>query len=698
MANGQSEETITGGRGRAELFLSVGLLGLLVVFLAPLPTWMLDGLLAFNLASSILVMLVVLGVRKPLDFSVFPSLLLLMTLIRLALNVATTRLILLQGNAGEIVNAFGNFVVGGNLVVGLVIFLILIVIQFVVITRGASRISEVSARFTLDSIPGKQMAIDAEFNAGIIDEKEARRRREELMRSSEFYGTMDGASRFVRGDAIAGLIITAINLFGGIIIGVIKGLPVAQAIKTYSVLTIGDGLITQIPALIISTASGILVTKATSSISLGSELGDQFSLSGGPVRLAALIVLGLALVPGLPTIPFLFLAAVLGLLSIRVNQTVKERELIEKAARAKAEEPPPPTPKTPAEIYAEEFLQMDRFSVDLGTRLVSMLDTKTRAILLEQIAAMRKNVARQMGLWVPSVRLSDNMSLDTEEYRILINGREAARSIIRVGSYLAVDTGSVVIDIPGEPTIEPVIGLNAKWISDADRPRAQLAGYTVVEPLEILVTHLAAVARRHAGELMSRDDLKTLVEKVKQESPAVVEELIPNMLTMGQVHRVVSLLLEERVPVNNLGRILESLAAHAGLIKDPVELVERVRQDIGRAVVDRFRDEKGVVRTIMFEPQLEMTFKEVLKDRTNKMDPERLQKLLDKAMIKVGTEWRKAVLQGRELALISESSMRKTFRMLFAKSVPDLNVISFQEIPSDVLMNADVVIKTQDLQ
>ncbi len=671
---------------RSELLLSVSLLGLLIVFLVPLPTLILDLLLTLNIGATILLLLITLTVRQPLEFSTFPSLLLLLTLYRLALNVATTRLILLNANAGEVVQAFGQFVVGGNLVVGLVIFLILIVIQFVVITKGAARVSEVAARFTLDSMPGKQMAIDAEMNAGLIDEPEARRRRQQLMRESEFYGTMDGASRFVRGDAIAAIIITAINLIGGFIIGLTKGLPLAEAIRTYSVLTVGDGLVTQIPALITATASGILVTKATSESSLGQEIGSQFDAAAGPLRLGAFIMLGLALMPGLPTLPFLVLGGLLLVLSQRLTPAV--RETPQEAAAAAA------APKSPVEAYLEDFTLADRISLEIGAALIPLVSTRQGPGLLERIGGLRRDLARQNGLWVPAVRVRDNIQLEPHTYRILIGGREVARGTVRPDHWLAIDPGGVArITLAGEETQEPAFGLPARWIAEADRNRAEAAGYTVVDAANVIITHLGEVVRRHAGELLSRDDLKAMIDKVRETSPAVVDDLIPNLLSLGTLHRVLTILLDERVPISNLPRILESLAVYAPTIKDPAELAEKVRVDIGRAVVDRFRDASGRIRAMVLDPRLEVELRRSLQGNQLVLDPARLEQLT----LKLAAELRKANTRGYEVALLCDSSLRRAVRQALVRALPDLMVVAYQEIPNDLLMEPVAVIRPDDL-
>ncbi len=686
---------------RSELVLSLAMLGVLAVLLVPLPPFVLDLLLAFNLTITVLLLLITLSATRPLDFSVFPSLLLLMTLFRLALNVATTRLILLHGNEGEhaagyIVDTFGRFVVGGNLVVGLVVFLILVIIQFVVITKGASRISEVSARFTLDSLPGKQMAIDAELNTGAIDEKEARRRRELLMRETEFYGSMDGASKFVRGDAIAAVIITAINLVGGIVIAMLRGMPIAQAVNRYSILTVGDGLVSQIPALIVATASGMLVTKATTQSSLGQEISEQVTLNSRPLIVGAVIVLALALVPGLQQAWFAFVPLAIVLF-------IAGRRLAARQARSAAPAEGQPGAATaagaagaapkPAEIPLDDFLQVDRACVEIGARLIPLVDPKRGTGLIDRIGGLRRDLARKNGLWVPPIRVRDNIQLDAETYRILVGGREVARGRLRPDRWLAIDPGNTRVPVDGEPTRDPAFGLPARWIAENDRQRAELGGFTVVDAPNVLVTHLGEVVRRHAHELLSREDLKVLVDKARETAGSVVDELIPNLLTMGQLHRVLTLLLEERVPISNLTRILESLANHAPATKDPAELAERVRVDLGRAICDRFRDEQGRIHALVLDPRLELELRRAVHDKTLVLDPSRLEKLI----VRLANEWRKATAKGQEVALLADASLRKPLRQAVARSLPDLAVVAYQEVPGDLLLEPAALIRPEDL-
>ncbi|HLJ97713.1 MAG TPA: flagellar biosynthesis protein FlhA [Gemmataceae bacterium] len=669
---------------RSEVVLSAALLILLVVLLVPLPTLILDLLLALNIGLTILLLLVTLSATQPLDFSTFPSLLLLMTLLRLALNVATTRLILLHAHAGMIVQAFGQFVVGGNLVVGMVIFLILIVIQFVVITKGAGRISEVTARFTLDALPGKQMAIDAELNAGAINDTQARERRQHLMREAEFHGAMDGASKFVRGDAIAALIITAINLIGGIIIGLTRGMDIGRALRTYSVLSVGDGLVSQIPALIVATAAGILVTKATSQTNLGQEIGSQVTTNPRPLLVGAVIMLGLALAPGLPKLPFLALAAGLWF--------VVQRLLAAQRAQAPAAAAPA-APKPPAEIPLEEFLQVDHTCVEVGARLIPLVDPKRGAGLLDRIGGLRRDLARRNGVWVPPIRVRDNIQLNQDTYRILINGREVARGQLRPDSWLAINPGNARLPIEGEETKDPAFGLPAKWITANDRQRAELGGYTVVDAPSVLITHLGEVVRRHAQELLSREDVKNLVDKVRETAPTVVDELLPNLLTLATLHRILSLLLEERVPISNLPRILESLAQHAQQTKDPVELSERIRIDLGRTICDRFRDEQGRFHALVLDPRVEVELRRALHEKTLALEPGRLEKLATW----LASEWRKASVRGQEVALLADAALRRPLRQVLIRSLPDLAVIAYQEVPVELILEPVAMLKPENL-
>ena len=669
---------------QSETILSVGLLGVLVVLLVPLPPVLLDMLLAANLGFSVLLLLITLSVTQPLEISVFPSLLLLLTLCRLSLNVATTRLILLHADAGRIVSTFGGFVVGGNLVVGLVIFLILVVIQFIVITKGSGRVSEVAARFTLDALPGKQMAIDAELGAGSIDESEARERRQQLSLEAEFYGAMDGAGKFVRGDAIAGLVITAINLVGGVILGMTGGLSILEAIRRYSILTIGDGLVSQIPALIIATTAGILVTKATSKISLGNEIGIQMLKNTRPLLIGSVILAAVAMTPGLPKLPFLVLSGVL-FVAWRTNRRKPPTEPQEK--------PSAETPQRSPEQHFDEFLQTDRACVEIGVRLIPLVDSKRGKGLVERVGNLRTELARKHGIWVPAVRIRDNIHLSPDTYRIMINGREIARAELQVDSLLAIDPGGTRGAIEGVETVDPAFGLPAKWISNHLQSRAELHGYTVVDAPTVLITHLGELVRRYAHELLSREDLRKLLDRVRETSPTIVDELKPDLIRMGELHQVLVLLLEERVPVTNLTRILETITQSAHKLKNPIDLADHVRQQLGRDILERFRNKEGKVTAIVLDPRLESKLRECLHERALSLPAEPLEKLIGR----LSEYWQKETVDGRDSVLLADGQLRRPLRQAIARALGDLAVVAYHEIPNDLLVDFQDMVKLEDV-
>lgn len=673
---------------RSELIFPLAVMALIVVLVVPLPTALLDVLLTFNLGLTILLLLVTLGVGQPLELSVFPSTLLVMTLARLSLNVATTRLILLQADAGRIVETFGNFVVGGNLVVGLVVFLILVVIQFVVITKGATRISEVGARFVLDAMPGKQMAIDADLNAGAINDVEAKRRRSVLLQEAEFFGAMDGASKFVRGDAVAGLIITAINLVGGIIIGMVNGMPLARAIKAYSILTVGDGLISQIPALITATAAGLLVTKSSTQIGLGTEIGTQFLMKRRPLQIGAGLLALFALAPGMPSIPFLLMSAALWSVARRISTTEArtEQAATERAAAA---------PASPMEEHLTQFLETDRACIEIGARLLGLVDPPRGLTLLQRIGTLRRDLAKRSGLWIPLVRVRDNSALDPQEYRVLIAGQEVARGTLQPDRVLAISPDGAPLPLPGLDTKDPAFGLPAKWIHENERSQAELLGTTVVDAPNVLITHLREILKRHASELLSREDLGKLIDQAKATSAAVVDELIPNQLSMGTIHRVLTTLLEERVPITNLTRILEALAHHAPATKDPLELAERVRSYLPRALCEPFVDPVGKIHALVFEPALELELRRSLQEKEKKLaiPPDALEALI----VRLATALRDTSQQQLDVTLLVDSQIRRPIRQLLSRGLPDLSVIAFSEVPNDVLLEAAAIIKREEI-
>lgn len=669
---------------QSEFLLSVGLLGVLITLLIPLPTFLLDMFLAGNLAVTILLLLITVTVAQPLEISVFPSLLLLLTLSRLSLNVATTRLILLDGDAGRIVSTFGGFVVGGNLVVGLVIFLILVVIQFIVITKGAGRISEVAARFTLDALPGKQMALDAEVNAG-LDEAEAKRRRKELAQETEFYGSMDGAGKFVRGDAIAGLIITGINLVGGVLLGVSNGLTVWEAITRYSILTVGDGLVSQIPALVIAISAGILVTKATTDISLGDEIGDQLFANNRPLLFGAAILSAIALTPGLPKLPFIAIAAVLIAVSRNIRPPDEASETQESAPGMEGSKP---------DQQFDDFIQADQACIEIGVRLIPLVNAPNGLGLADRVTALRKELTDKYGIWIPSVRIRDSFQLAPDEYRICVNGREVARSILKSNCLMAISPTDATLDVEGEETRDPAFGLKAMWIPEDMRARAEMKGMTVADLPTVLITHLGEVLRRLSHELLSREDLQRLIAKVRESSPSVVDELKPELIRMGDIHQVLSLLLKERIPLTNLARILEGITQYAEEgNNDPARIAEEVREYLGRDIFSRLRTSDGRVSVIVFDPRIEMLMRESMSDGRIILQNPGLENLL----AGLHGEITRAANEGRTLAILTDRTLRRPVRTLLERSLPDTPVVAFHEVPSDIAIDISSVLKFEPI-
>ncbi|MFQ6615061.1 MAG: flagellar biosynthesis protein FlhA, partial [Fidelibacterota bacterium] len=540
-----------------------GIIIILAVMLLPLPTYLMDMLLVMNITGGLLMLFVALYIFKPLEFSVFPGLLLITTLFRLSLNVATTRLILGQGYAGEIIETFGSFVVQGNYVVGGVIFLILVIINFVVITKGSTRIAEVSARFTLDAMPGKQMAIDADLNAGLIDDQEARDRRELIGREADFYGAMDGAAKFVRGDAIAGLLITSINILGGLAIGVLqRGMPLGEAAGKYTILTIGDGLVAQIPALIISTASAIIITRATSESSLGTDITHQVTRRPRVVFITALILGLLGLVPGMPFFPFLIMASLMAGGGYFVQNTL----MLEAKELASQEEE-----VTEVEEKIEEYLHPDPFEVEIGYGLIPMVDSSQGGNLLGRISAIRKSLAMELGLIVPPIRIRDNIQLKPNEYLFKIQGVEIARGESMINSYLVLNPGEDM-DFDGVRTQEPTFGLPAMWVSEQDREKAEVAGYTTIEPPAVIATHLMEILKGNAYKLLNRQETQRMLDHLKESHSAVVEGLVPDLIPLGVITTILKNLLREQIPIRNLVLIMETVADYASFSKDPETL------------------------------------------------------------------------------------------------------------------------------
>jgi flagellar biosynthesis protein FlhA len=577
----------------------IGVVSIVLMLVVPLPAAVLDLLIAANIVGSLLILLVSMQIKRPLDFSIFPSLVLIATLMRLALNVSSTRLVLTDGYAGKVIEAFGHFVIGGSLIIGLVIFVILTIIQFVVITNGAGRVAEVGARFTLDAMPGKQMAIDADLNAGLINEKQARKRRSEVTAEADFYGSMDGASKFVKGDAIAAIIVTLINLIGGFAIGVMqKGMAPGDAVATYSLLSVGDGLVSQIPALLISTATGLIVTRSAAQGDMGSDLLAQLGRNKQPLRIAGGASLALCLIPGLPKLPFLLVGALFLFAASKLTEKVEEDDEAPQAGELAAAEPQPDSPEAIA-----DRMRVDPLELEVAFDLVELVDAARGGDLLDRVKALRRKVAMETGLVIPLVRTRDNLDLPASQYVIWLNGVPAAKGTSPAGTVLA--SGDHRDGLPGKATREPVFGLAAKWVPAELQRQAEMAGATVVDRSSVITTHLAEVVRQNASALLGREDVKVLVEMVRRSHPAVVDELTPTMLSLGEVQRVLQALLDEGVSIRDLVRIFEALSLRAKVSTDLDGLVEAVRAALGAAISHPYVTEDERLHVITLDPSFE---------------------------------------------------------------------------------------------
>ncbi len=658
----------------SQFVVPAGVVGIILLLVVPLPAALLDVLIAVNIVGATLVLLTTMFMKKPLDFAVFPSLVLVMTLFRLGLSVASTRLVLRDGYAGEVINAFGHFVVGGSIIIGLVIFFILVVIQFVVITNGAGRAAEVGARFTLDAMPGKQMAIDADLNAGAIDDAEARRRRAEVAAEADFYGAMDGSSKFVKGDAIAGVITTVINLLGGFVIGMVQlGMTAGESIERFSLLTVGDGLVTQIPALLMAVATGLVVTRATADADMGTAATAQLTQSRTALMIAGAASVVMALIPGIPKIPFLVVGGALLLLAQRVRtQQAQEAAAAEQAEEAGALQPAAETP----EMLIEQ-MRVHALEILLAPDLVDLVGGSADQDLLGRVRALRRKTALEMGFVLPPVRTRDSVDLPPSTYAVRLSGVEVARGTAPRGRMLALGEG--LGNLPGATVVEPVFGLPGKWIPAELRHSAELAGATVVDRVSVLITHLSSVASSHADRLLGREDVRVLVEGLKQSNPSVVEELVPAVLSLGEVQRVLQGLLREQVPILDLPRIFEALTLRAKVSTDAEGLVEAARGAVSDVIVDRNRED-GALRVITLEPATEQLLLESLRagDQGTQLalPPERVEALLGGLSRRV----QEAEEAGRQAVLVTAPAVRPALRRLTALSVPRLPVLSYAEV------------------
>lgn len=667
----------------SEMLIAFGVVCVLILMVIPLPTLLLDLLLSLNITLALIILLASMYILKPLDLSSFPSILLLATLFRLSLNIASTRIILLHGNegtlaAGKVIKAFGSFVVGGNYVVGGIVFLILVIINIIVITKGSGRIGEVAARFTLDAMPGKQMSIDADLNAGLIDDAEAKKRRMTISREADFYGAMDGASKFVRGDAIAGVIITLINIVGGLAIGILqKGMTLSDAAQNYSLLTVGDGLVTQIPALIISTSAGIVVSRAGSESSLGKDIASQLLIQPRAIATAAAVLFALGLVPGLPTIPFAVLSIIAGTMAYVVSNAKKaDLEELKSVEENK-------TKVKPLEKL-EVLPPLDNLSLEVGYGLIPLVDMEQNGELLERIRSIRRQIAQEIGIIVSPIHIQDNMQLKPAEYSILLKGNEIARGELMMNHYLAMDPGTAKEKITGIPTKEPTYGLPAFWIREEEKETALSKGYTVVDIPTVLITHLSDVIKKHAHELLGRQDVQKLLDIIKESHPKVVEELIPSLMSLGGVGKVLQNLLREQVPIRDLLTILETLADWAPVIKDTELLTEYVRQALARTITKLYQTQQGSIPVMTLDQDVEKSFFDSLQ-QTDKgsfvsIDPNFAQKII-KSLMQNLEEFSK--LNYQPIVLCSPQ-IRPHFKSFTDRFIPNLVVLSYNEILNSV--------------
>jgi flagellar biosynthesis protein FlhA len=663
----------------SDLLAAVGVVMVVTMLVVPLPAPLLDLLITVNISAALTIVATTMYLSKALDFASFPSLLLLSTMFRLAINVSVTRLILTTGDAGSVVKSFGEFVVGGNVVVGLVIFMILIVIQFVVVTNGAGRVAEVGARFTLDAMPGKQMAIDADLNAGLITDDQARFRRGEIAREADFYGAMDGASKFVKGDAMAAVIIVAINLIGGIVVGMLQhGLGFEEAIQHYSLLTVGDGLAAQIPALLISVATGIIVTRAASDRDLGSDIAGQILSQRKAPLVAAAAIGGFALIPGLPKLPFLIIAGVFAAIGWGVRNGLPGiTTASDEAADGSPALPPPGGDRVPE-------VGLDALELAIGFGLVPLVEGGTGSSLLRRVSLVRQQIASELGVVIPPVRIHDDLGMESHEYVIKIRGSEVTRGRIMPGHLLAMDPGDAAGKLNGIPTREPAFGLEAVWVHDSARSEAESLGYTVVEPESVIVTHLTETIRSHSAELLSRQDVRTLLDRLKETNAAVVEEVVPETLSVGEIQRVLQSLLSEGVAIRDLGTIVEAIGDKARTTRDTSLLSEYARQALGRAITAPHLDEQLRLQAITLDPAIEQEVSTSITQTTDgeylAMEPPRAQAIVGALRAQVDH----ASATGARPVLLCSARIRRHLRRLIAQAQPHLAVCSYNEIAPGV--------------
>ena len=674
-----------------DLLAAIGVVMIVAMLVIPLPSMVLDLCITLNISAALAIVVATMYINKALEFSAFPTLLLLTTMFRLAINVSVTRLVLTTGNAGSVVADFGQFVVGGNVVVGLVIFMILIVIQFTVVTNGAGRVAEVSARFTLDAMPGKQMAIDADLNAGLITDQEARARRLEIAREADFYGAMDGASKFVKGDAMAAVIITGINLVGGIVVGMLQHhLGFGAATKHYSLLTVGDGLAAQIPALLISVATGIIVTRSGSERDLGSEIATQILGQKKAPLVAGGAILAFALVPGLPKIPFMLIGGMLFSIgwALRKNEGgiagLMAAPAVAGAAAGELPAAKEDTKAAPRDEVMKE-LPIDPLELGIGFGLVPMVDRGSGGTLVRRISLIRRQIAGELGMVIPPVRIHDEVDLDSHEYVCKVRGTEVARGRVMAGHKLAMDPGDAVGNLSGIPTTEPAFGLPAVWIADAQHSEAEALGYTVVDAESVIVTHLTETIRAHAAQLLTRQDVRQLLDQLKESNEAVVNEVVPDILSLGEIQRVLQTLLSEAVSIRDLGAIVEAVGDKARITRDTGLLAEYARQALGRAITAPHLGADQTLRAITLDPSIEQEVATSITATTDgeflALEPSRAQALL--GAVRAQSD-HAAARGGMRPVLLCSARVRRHIRRLVESAVPHLAVCSYNEIASGI--------------
>jgi flagellar biosynthesis protein FlhA len=699
-----SNSHITRLLARADLLFTIGLFGTVLLLVLPMPPFVIDTLLALNIGLSLLVLLAIIYVKDPPEFSAFPTMLLALTLFRLALNISSTRQILVKGFAGHIIDAFGHFVIQGNYIVGAVVFLILVVINFVVITKGAGRIAEVSARFTLDALPGKQMAIDAELNAGIIDEATATARRVKVQKEADFYGAMDGASKFVRGDAVAGILITLVNIIGGFAIGVLQmGLSLGESLQKFTLLSIGDGLVSQIPALVISIGAGLLVTRAADNNNLGTQVIGQLVRYPRALGIAAGCLAVFGLMPGMPMVPFLGLAALAGFMARTLKDQESERTVttaqgksakVQPGKSGKPGEPAPAAGSAPVagDNDVRKLIDVDIFAIEIGYGLLPLADSKIGGDLLARVTGVRKTLAREKGIVVPPISVRDNLELEPNEYRFLLRGKSIARGSLVPGRFLAMNVAGSTVRLRGQPTREPVFNLDATWIEEAEKKTAELNNYTVVDPSSVLITHLSETLKSHAHHLLGRQEVQALVDHLKTTHAALIAELLPDLVNLGIIQRVLQNLLRENIAILNLPLILEGIADFASLSKNPDDLSELVRRRLGLYFVPEHETRPGVLHAITLDPRLEQALSgKVHRSATEiglALDPATGRHLLEELNRRTAD----LAARSQPMVLVVSTETRLPIKRFLEPSFPRLTVLAFQELPStSEIENAGII-------